>query len=616
MPGINEELFRRGLEGKSLYEVIEAAVAVFREKEDAVRRLAEFEKASTEMAVQFQQMKDELKGTKAELEELRKQNRHMNGTRIIQARELFGRSTEKTGDIVERALRGVEDTDPIGEDTMAEEGSEGSTSGNPGRKKTGEPGKKIKKGKKKPGKKENDLSRLPITCFYDYDVEEFNHLYGEGNWRFSFWEGHDTVELIRQTCYVKRTYTPILSIGEEHILSAVPYETLLPKSLVSSSLLAMILKDTFILFLPLYRQENDEDRFGFPLSRQTMSNWILRFSQELFQPVYEYMCSEQKKCRYQQCDETTWEVINDGRAAGTKSYIWLHRTSELAEGPEIIVYCFEKTRAANHLISYYQGITDKIYLSCDAFSSYPVLEKTMDGLVTLCGCYMHVRRRYVEALDILNVKNMENEQFAELPEVIAIDKIRSMYITDNKLKALPVEIRTEKRSTEAKKEVDDFFEYIKGIDLKDPVMTDKMKDAVQYSLNNEDCLRVFLQDGHIPIDNGAAERSIRAIAQLRKSRLFSTSIAGAEAMAVCCTLGQTAAANGADPYYYYKYLLEEIPKHRLNKDKSYLADMMPWSAAYREWETREKQALVNRLAPKGNERPQTPRKIRPAKKAG
>ena len=45
-----------------------------------------------------------------------------------------------------------------------------------------------------------------------------------------------------------------------------------PGSLVSSSLLALILEDLYGMHLPMYRQEHDPDRFGFPLSRQTMSN--------------------------------------------------------------------------------------------------------------------------------------------------------------------------------------------------------------------------------------------------------------------------------------------------------------------------------------------------------
>ena len=35
------------------------------------------------------------------------------------------------------------------------------------------------------------------------------------------------------------------------------------------------------------------------------------------------------------------------------------------------------------------------------------------------------------------------------------------------------------------------------------LVSEKLKDAVQYALNQEDCLRQFLKDGNIPLDNGA-----------------------------------------------------------------------------------------------------------------
>ena len=35
--------------------------------------------------------------------------------------------------------------------------------------------------------------------------------------------------------------------------------------------------------------------------------------------------------------------------------------------------------------------------------------------------------------------------------------------------------------------------------------------------------------------------------------------------------------NGLKPYEYFKYLLEEIPRHGEYEDPSYLDDLLPWS---------------------------------------
>ncbi len=47
---------------------------------------------------------------------------------------------------------------------------------------------------------------------------------------------------------------------------------------------------------------------------------------------------------------------------------------------------------------------------------------------------------------------------------------------------------------------------------------------------------------------------------------------------------ETAKANGANVEMYLRYLLEEMPKHLDDKDRSFLSDMMPWSDKYKEYE--------------------------------
>ncbi len=78
------------------------------------------------------------------------------------------------------------------------------------------------------------------------------------------------------------------------------------------------------------------------------------------------------------------------------------------------------------------------------------------------------------------------------------------------------------------------------------------------------------------------------------------------------SLIQTADLNGADPYYYLKYLMEELPKHLTEESAEYMDDMMPWSQQYLEYEPRERERLIKyMLPPPGNEKPDI-RKLRKA----
>ena len=101
--------------------------------------------------------------------------------------------------------------------------------------------------------------------------------------------------------------------------------------------------------------------------------------------------------------------------------------------------------------------------------------------------------------------------------------------------------------------------------------------GLNYSINQEKYLKVFLEDGEVPMDNNAAERTIRGFCIGKKNWIMIDTISGAKASAVLYSLVETAKANNLKPYEYFKYLLEQIPEHGEFEDRSYLEDLLPWS---------------------------------------
>ena len=63
------------------------------------------------------------------------------------------------------------------------------------------------------------------------------------------------------------------------------------------------------------------------------------------------------------------------------------------------------------------------------------------------------------------------------------------------------------------------------------------------------------------MDNNAAEQSIRPFCVGKKNWVMIDTVAGAEASAMIYGIAETAKANNLKPYNYFKYLLEEIPRH-------------------------------------------------------
>ena len=108
----------------------------------------------------------------------------------------------------------------------------------------------------------------------------------------------------------------------------------------------------------------------------------------------------------------------------------------------------------------------------------------------------------------------------------------------------------------------------------------KTAKGLQYSLNQEKYLRVFLTDGNVPIDNSASERAIRPFCVGKKNWLFINSKKGAEASAVAYTICETAKANGLNVYRYLEHILTELPKLADEKgsiNPASLDDLLPWS---------------------------------------
>ncbi len=153
-----------------------------------------------------------------------------------------------------------------------------------------------------------------------------------------------------------------------------------------------------------------------------------------------------------------------------------------------------------------------------------------------------------------------------------------------------------------------FFDFVRTIDLSNPLVGEKLRDAVQYALNQEENLRRLLDDGSIPIDNGITERAVKPVALYRRNSLFSFSVRGTEAMTRIFSLIETAKANGADPYFYLKYIMEQLPLYIYDNGNEYMPDLMPWSDTYRRYEAAERLNQVKAQAPPGNEKPRTPRK--------
>ena len=177
------------LKNQTRDQLIDSALYYYVESAQVSEELSHLKETQQEMILQYSQMRDELSGARKEISALREQNRHLTGVRDIQDKNLFGRSSEKADVLMQDALSGSTHPDPLSEDADCDQ-SDNSPDDHDIKPLTKHPFKlwtENNRKKKTKGKREKDLENLPRQTVYDYDIDQLNELYGEGNWRFAFW---------------------------------------------------------------------------------------------------------------------------------------------------------------------------------------------------------------------------------------------------------------------------------------------------------------------------------------------------------------------------------------------------------------------------------------------
>ena len=421
---------------------------------------------------------------------------------------------------------------------------------------------------KRKGKKEADLSGLPVRRIDHYlSAEELEAEFGVRGWKqlpdaisrkYHFVPAKVEVEEHHIGVYASKT--------DEHMVKADHPKALLHGSLVSPSLGAAIINGKYVNAVPLYRLEQEFQRYDLQITRQNMANWCIRLAEEYLSILYDYLHKELYFYHVIQADETLVLVNHDGRGAGSKSWMWVYRSGHLYQKQQIVLYEYQQTRNASHPREFLKGY-DGICVT-DGYQVYHTLEKELEEL-TIAGCWVHCRRRFDEALKLIS-KSYQKESNAFL----LMKQIQAIYREEGKLKDLSSDERLKQRQAVIKPLVDAFFAYLKTINVS---KKDKFGDAVGYALNQEKYLRVFLTDGDVPIDNNASERAIRGFCIGKKNWQMIDTIHGAKSSAIIYSIVETAKANNLKPFDYVQHLLEEIPKHMNDKDCSFLEDLLPWS---------------------------------------
>ena len=509
--------------------------------------------------LQLQDQNDKLSG---EVQKLNKKMEVLIEQITLANKNRFGRSSEKTMDTSQICFMEVDGTIVFFNEAEAISDLDAE-----------EPDTLENKPARKPktvGKKEADIKDLPVNIINHYLTdEELVAEFGENGWKqlpdaiskhYRFIPAKVEIDEHHVGVYASKT--------DDRIIKADHPKALLHGSLVSPTIAAAIMNGKYVNAVPLYRLEQEFSRYGLAITRQNMANWMIRLGESYLAVLYDYLHKKLYDYHVIQADETPVLVNHDGRSAGSKSYMWVYRSGHLYTDKQIVLYDYHKTRNSSHpreFLSNYSGIC-----VTDGYQVYHTIEKECEDL-QIAGCWVHARRKFDEALTVIP-KAHRNKSDAFL----VIKQIQAIYREEGKLNELSSEERLTQRQLVIKPLVDALFAYLKKMEPTVPA-SGQLRKAYTYILNQEKYLRVFLEDGEVPIDNNASERAIRGFCIGKKNWQMIDTINGAHSSAIIYSIAETAKANSLKPYDYFVYLLEEIPKHMDQEDRTFLEDLLPWS---------------------------------------
>jgi transposase len=369
----------------------------------------------------------------------------------------------------------------------------------------------------------------------------------------------------------------------------------LEKSPFGASVLALMIAWKFERHLPTYRQqEMFLAPLGIWLSRPLIAGLLQGSANEL-RPLADCLLQEILLSRVVQADETPIQYLGAEKGKSSTGYLFGYAGD--AEH-RFLFYDFrpDRSRAGPaEILADYQGV-----LLTDGHSAYEALVNESRGRLCAAACWMHARREFDEARATTSHPLVE--------ETLA--RTRLLYDIEDRAKNLSFEERRVLRDRESRPLVERLFA---GMDEECAALrpSSQLAKAVHYSLNRRVELSRFLDDGHLELDTGLLERSMRGPALGRTNYLFFGSLSGGRTAATLYSIVQSAKLYNLDVTAYLTDVLRRLPDLSPT-DTDTLRELLPdrWAAAYpqhvviaRQQESRE--ALEHRRLRRAQRRLQT-----------
>src|SRR6202162_621726 len=373
----------------------------------------------------------------------------------------------------------------------------------------------------------------------------------------------ETLEYVPEHFKVIRQVRPKLACACcDKIVQAEAASRPIARGMAGPGLLAHVLVSKYCDHLPLYRQSEIYAREGVELDRSTMAEWVGGCSR-LLEPLVESLRRHVMNSEKLHADDTPVPVLAPGNGKTKTGRLWTYVRDDRPWGdktPPAVWFAYTPDRKGEHPIAHLSEFTGT--LQADGYAGYEAVYK--GGRVKEAACMAHVRRPFYELY--------EAHKSAVAKETL--ERIAALYAIEEEIRGRSAEERREVRNARSRPLLESLKQWFEETLGKLSTKSDTTK-AIRYAQGCWDALMRFCDDGHLEIDNNAAERSLRTVVLGRKNYLFCGSDTGGERAAAIYGLIGTAKLNGLNPEAYLREVLSRIADHPINR----IAELLPWNLA-------------------------------------